>query len=69
VDQILFLLWISRKFPKGGSRIKLPSDIYRPGDLLSYTLRGISRKYVLLLGQCVKEKTIVGFIGAHLLNP
>ncbi len=27
-------------------------EIYRPGDLLPYTLQGISRKYALLLGQC-----------------
>jgi hypothetical protein len=33
-------------------RVKPPSEIYRPGDLLPYTLRGISRKYALLLGQC-----------------
>jgi hypothetical protein len=33
-------------------RVKPPSEIYRPGNLLPYTLRGISRKYALLLGQC-----------------
>ncbi len=33
-------------------RVKPPSEIYRPGDLLPYTLRGISRKFALLLGQC-----------------
>jgi hypothetical protein len=35
-----------------GRRVKPTSEIYRPGDLLPYTLRGISRKYALLLGQC-----------------
>ncbi len=35
-----------------GTRVKLPSEIYRPGDLLPYTLRGIFRKYALLLRQC-----------------
>jgi hypothetical protein len=35
-----------------GRRGKPPSEIYRPGDLLPYTLRGISRKCALLLGQC-----------------
>jgi hypothetical protein len=33
-------------------RVNPPSEIYRPGDLLPYTLRGISRKFALLLGQC-----------------
>jgi hypothetical protein len=33
-------------------RVKQPSEIYRPGDLLPNTLRGISRKYALLLEQC-----------------
>ncbi len=27
-------------------------EIYPPGDLLSYTLRGITQKFALLLGQC-----------------
>jgi hypothetical protein len=35
-----------------GRRVKPPSEIYRPGDLLPYTLRIISRKCALLLGQC-----------------
>ncbi len=35
-----------------GRRIKPPSEIYRPGDLLPYTLREIIWKYALLLGQC-----------------
>jgi hypothetical protein len=35
-----------------GRRVKPPWGIYWPGDLLPYTLRGISRKYALLLGQC-----------------
>jgi hypothetical protein len=35
-----------------GRRVKPPSEIYRPGDFLPYTLRGISRKCALLLGQC-----------------
>jgi hypothetical protein len=38
-----------------GRGVKPPSEIYRPGDLLPYTLRGISRKYALLLGQCSIE--------------
>jgi hypothetical protein len=33
-------------------RVNPPSEIYQPGDLLLYTLRGISRKFALLLGQC-----------------
>jgi hypothetical protein len=36
-----------------GRRVKPPLEIYRPGDLLPYTLRGITRKYMLLLGQCM----------------
>jgi hypothetical protein len=36
-----------------GRRVKPCSEIYRPGDLLPYTLRGISRKYALLLGHCI----------------
>jgi hypothetical protein len=37
-----------------GRRVKLPSEICWPGDLLPYTLRGITgtRKHALLLGQC-----------------
>ncbi len=35
-----------------GRRIKLPSEIHRPGDLLPYTLQGIYQKYALLLGKC-----------------
>jgi hypothetical protein len=35
-----------------GRRVKPPSEIYWPEDLLPYTLQGISRKYALLLGQC-----------------
>jgi hypothetical protein len=38
-----------------GRRVKPTSEIYRPGDLLPYTLRGISRKYALLLEQCVTK--------------
>jgi hypothetical protein len=34
-----------------GRRVKPPSEIYRPGDVLPYTLRGISRKSALFLGQ------------------
>jgi hypothetical protein len=41
-----------------GSRVKPPSEIYRPGDLLPYTLRGISRKCALLLGQCTAANRI-----------
>ncbi len=37
-----------------GRRVKRPSEIYRPGDLLPYTLRGISRKCALLLEQCTR---------------
>ncbi len=37
-------------------RVKLPSEIYWPGDLLPYTIRGVSRKYALLLGLCSVEK-------------
>jgi hypothetical protein len=37
-----------------GRRVKPPSEIYRPGDLLPYTLRGISQKYSILLGQCIQ---------------
>jgi hypothetical protein len=36
-----------------GRRVKPSSEIYRPGDLLPYTLQVISRKCALLLGQCV----------------
>jgi hypothetical protein len=38
-----------------GRRVKPPLEIYRPGDLLPYTLRGISRKCALLLGQCTSS--------------
>jgi hypothetical protein len=33
-------------------RVNPSSEIYLPGDLLPYTLRGISRKFALLLGKC-----------------
>jgi hypothetical protein len=52
-----------------GRKVKPPSEIYLPGDLLPYTLSGIPRKYALLLGQCVcirrehKNKHIV--IASH----
>ncbi len=35
-----------------GRRVKPPSEIFRPGNLLPYTLPVISRKYALFLGQC-----------------
>jgi hypothetical protein len=41
-----------RKFPKIEGLNRLRKKNYWPGDLLPYTLRGISRKYALLLGQC-----------------
>ncbi len=34
-----------------GRRVNPTLEIYRPGDLLPYTLGGISWKYALLLGQ------------------
>jgi hypothetical protein len=34
-------------------RVKPPSESYQPEDLLPYTVRGITRKYALLLGQCI----------------
>jgi hypothetical protein len=43
-------------------RVKPPSEIYRPGDLLPYTLRGISQKYAILLGQCTVVRP-VGYSG------
>ncbi len=62
VGNVLFTLWISQKFPKGdalnaleiseGRRVKPSLEIYSRGDLVPYTLRGISQKYALLLGQC-----------------
>jgi hypothetical protein len=36
-----------------GRRVKPTSEIYWPGDLLPYTLQGITQKYALLLGQCI----------------
>jgi hypothetical protein len=41
-----------------GRRVKPPSEIYRPGDLLPYTLQGISWKCALLLGQCTPANNI-----------
>jgi hypothetical protein len=34
-----------------GRKVKPPSEIYRPGDLLPFTLWGITRNCALLLGQ------------------
>jgi hypothetical protein len=39
-------------------RVKTPLEIYPSGDLLPYTLRGITQKFALLLGQCVHLQSI-----------
>jgi hypothetical protein len=39
-----------------GRRFKPPSEIYRPGDLLPYTLRGITWKYAL----CFYDSDVYG---------
>ncbi len=49
-----------------GRRVKPPLEIYRPGDLLPYTLRGITWKYALLLGQ--GEHPLVFFTGEDTFN-
>jgi hypothetical protein len=41
-----------------GRRVKPSSEIYRLGDLLPYTLQGISQKYALLLGQCTESAVL-----------
>jgi hypothetical protein len=51
-----------------GRRVKPPSEIYWPGYFPPYTLRGISRKCALLLGQCstLLSKSDNVFTGIHL---
>jgi hypothetical protein len=41
-----------------GRRVQPPSEVYRPGDLLPYTLQGISRKYALLWDSVVYMHTM-----------
>jgi hypothetical protein len=49
----------------GRRRVKPPSEIYWPGDLLSYTLGGISQKHALLLGQCASSYGSSPAWGSH----
>ncbi len=73
----LFLLWFSQKFPKSGGlntfgiflRGAGLNHLYRPGDLLPYTHRGITRKYALLLGLCtacsIVDSPMIHSSGSH----